>query len=150
MKSKTILIAIICTFLLLMLPNVNAIEYKEIEKEVESKIAFDFKEFNNQIKYLINTLTNGIVINILLLLLFVYELFILIFFTGAVFIIGYEWSFIEKLFMIILAFISINIDNLYYGIEDIMDLFNLDWFPFYNIVKILRIIIELIWRSGDG
>jgi hypothetical protein len=33
MKPKTILTAILCTFLLLMLPNVNAVEYKEVKKQ---------------------------------------------------------------------------------------------------------------------
>ena len=38
MKSKTIIIAILCTFLLLMLPNVNAVEYKEVKDEIKEEI----------------------------------------------------------------------------------------------------------------
>ena len=51
MKTKTILIAIICIFLLLMIPNVNAIQYNEVNNEIIKQIdnIIKLKQFHKPI-----------------------------------------------------------------------------------------------------
>jgi hypothetical protein len=133
-----------------MLPNVNAVQYNEVKESIEKSVTNDFKELNNQIKYLINTLTNNIVINILLVLLFVWEIYLLIIAIITVVMVGYELNFIEKLLAIFFIWIWGNLDHLGFFIVDIMDYFNLDWFPLFNILKILYQIIEEIIDSIMG
>ena len=137
-----------------MLPNVSAIEYNEVNESIKKSITLDFKDLNNQIKYLINTLTNGIVISILLVILFAYEIYFLIFIIPLVVISGYSLSFIEKLLSIFLFFIWINLDTLGFFMVEIMETFNLDWFPFFNIIlslyRIVESILESIWEDVDN
>ena len=150
MKSKTITFAILCTFLLLMLPNVSAVEYNEVKDSIEKSITFDFKELNNQIKYLIDTLTNSIVISILLLLLFAYEIYLLILISFLVILGEYNLSFIERLLKIFFGMLYVNLANLLFYISRIMDKNNLDWFPFYDILTILyQIVDSILFSIGD-
>ena len=57
MKTKTILIAILSTFLLLMLPNVSAVQYNEIKSNIMNKLKEPFKEttfLSNLLEWLFN------------------------------------------------------------------------------------------------
>jgi hypothetical protein len=145
---KTILIVVILScFLLLVTPCINAVENKEVKESIKKSIILNFNELDNQVKHKLYTFTNNI-IGVLLILLFVFEIGILISVISAVLTYGYGYSFIVKLILIFLGWISVNLFMIYYMMEDVMNAFDLDWLPFYNIVKFILIIIEFIFING--
>jgi hypothetical protein len=140
--KKTVLIGFILScFLLLVTPCINAVEYKEVREEVESKIIIDFKDFYNQIKYLINTLTNNIVINILLVLLFLYEIYLLF---GTIMVWGFwepDLSFIERILMIFISWFVQNLGTLIYNIGEFIIFLDL---LIHNIIEFIEFLYDIL------
>ena len=86
LKIKTITFAILCTFLLLMLPNVNAVEYKEVKEE---KKLYLIQHINDIFKNL-NKNTKGLIFNLLFLLYLIPVLSSFVYYSRALFFIVYS------------------------------------------------------------